>query len=246
MHKEFVSFKPDIKKAVLFIHGILGTPRHFDDFIPLVPAGYNIFNVLLDGHGGDVEDFSNTSMKKWEDQISSTVSDILINHDELLIVAHSMGTLLALSESIKYPGKVKKMFFLASPLKIYAKPSLFINSAKIYFNVQSDKDKVLLAAKKSYGIIKNDKKFWKYFCWIPRYRELFSKIKSIRKILEEVQCNVIVFQSKNDEMVSLKSEKYLKLIKNSQIEYLENSSHFYYEEKDQEYILNEFKNFIEQ
>ena len=53
MHKEFVSFKPDIKKAVLFIHGILGTPRHFDDFIPLVPAGYNIFNVLLDGHGGD-------------------------------------------------------------------------------------------------------------------------------------------------------------------------------------------------
>jgi len=55
--------------AVLFIHGIIGTPRHFTELIPLVqqvPEDFTVSNIILDGHGGTVDDFAHTSMAKWK------------------------------------------------------------------------------------------------------------------------------------------------------------------------------------
>ena len=40
--------------AVLFVHGILGTPDHFSPFLSLVPPEYSVINLLLEGHGGSV------------------------------------------------------------------------------------------------------------------------------------------------------------------------------------------------
>ena len=65
-HKEYKRIVPEAETAVLFIHGIAGTPNHFKDFLPLVPKEFSVYNLLLDGHGGKTEDFSKTSMKKWE------------------------------------------------------------------------------------------------------------------------------------------------------------------------------------
>ena len=49
--------------AVLMIHGIAGSPGHFRDFVPVIPPEFSVYNILLDGHSGKVENFSRSSME---------------------------------------------------------------------------------------------------------------------------------------------------------------------------------------
>ena len=72
-HKEYINIHEDSTTAILFIHGIVGTPNHFNDFIPLIPKTFSVYNMLLDGHGKGVKDFSKTSMEKWKIQVDSVV-----------------------------------------------------------------------------------------------------------------------------------------------------------------------------
>ena len=101
-HKPYIREIAGSDTAVLFIHGILGTPEHFRDFIPLVPASWSIFNILLDGHGKTAKDFSHSSMEQWKSQVSRIMHHLSEQYDHVLIVAHSMGTLFALSEAVAH------------------------------------------------------------------------------------------------------------------------------------------------
>lgn len=69
MHEEYIRKIPGSKMAVLMIHGIAGTPDHFKPFVSLFPDDWSVYNILLDGHGGGVKDFSATSMEKWKKQV---------------------------------------------------------------------------------------------------------------------------------------------------------------------------------
>ena len=246
MHSEYRRINKESDTAVLFIHGILGTPRHFDDLIALVPERISVYNMLLDGHGRGVRDFSGTSMKKWEHQVAVVIKELSLQHKRIIIAAHSMGTLFSICEAVKNPDLIKGLFFLAVPLKIVVKPKVITNSAKVYFNKISKDDLPALSAKKAYGIAENDKKFWHYFCWLPRYFELFSKIVSTRKQLPNIKTPIYAFQSSKDEMVPLSAARYLKGIEGVRIKYLEKSSHYYYEKQDYKVLLREFSAFLEE
>ena len=56
---------PGAACAVLFVHGILGSPAQFAPFLPLVPQDWSFCNLLLQGHGGGARDFSAASMAVW-------------------------------------------------------------------------------------------------------------------------------------------------------------------------------------
>ena len=108
MHKEYVRLVDSADTAVLFIHGIVGTPNHFTDFVNLVPIEMSVCNMLLDGHGKGVSEFSKTSMAKWKSQVDAKVKELSKTHSKIIIVAHSMGTLFAINESVKHPDKILK------------------------------------------------------------------------------------------------------------------------------------------
>lgn len=76
MHQEVRRMVPGADRAILFIHGILDTPDHFLPFLQLVPPEVSIYNLLLDGHGGDVRHFSRSSMTKWETQVGAAVREL--------------------------------------------------------------------------------------------------------------------------------------------------------------------------
>ena len=110
-HKEYVRINDYSKTAILFIHGIVGTPNHFNEFVSLVPESFSVYNLLLEGHGKGVKDFSNASMKKWEAQVDSVVKELSLTHEKIYIVAHSLGTLLAIDQAVKNK-KNTSCFFL--------------------------------------------------------------------------------------------------------------------------------------
>lgn len=241
-HKEYLRISRGASTAVLFIHGIVGTPNHFTDFVSLVPQTVSVYNLLLDGHGKGAEDFSNTSMEKWEKQVSSAVIGLSALHERVYIVAHSLGTLLAIEQAIKNK-KVCKLFLLAVPLCLSIKPKMPINSLKVYFDKISPDDREALAAKNCCGV-SNDKNPLSYIGWVPRFTELFSKMRKTRDALCALNTPCQAYQSCKDEMVARKSERYLSQNPCITVKVLENSGHYYYDEADRELLIAEFTEMI--
>ena len=241
-HKEYKRIVPEAETAVLFIHGIAGTPNHFKDFLPLVPKEFSVYNLLLDGHGGKTEDFSKTSMKKWENQVDFTVSDLLKTHEKIIIVAHSLGTLLAIEQAVK-ERRIEKLFLLAVPIKLFVKPVALLSAFRIYLGKVPESNEKLVAMKNCCGI-ELSKNLLKYLGWIPRFLELFGKIGETRKIIGNLKTDCMIFQSLGDELVSKKSIKYLEEKTSASINVLEKSGHYYYEKNDFDYLLGELRKFI--
>ena len=241
-HKEYKRIVPEAETAVLFIHGIAGTPNHFKDFLPLVPKEFSVYNILLDGHGGKTEDFSKTSMKTWENQVDFTVSDLLKTHEKIIIVAHSLGTLLAIEQAVK-ERRIEKLFLLAVPIKLFVKPIALFSAFRIYLGNVPESNEKLVAMKNCCGI-ELSKNLLKYLGWIPRFLELFGKIGETRKIIGNLKTDCMIFQSLGDELVSKKSIKYLEEKTSASINVLEKSGHYYYEKNDFDYLLGELRKFI--
>ena len=152
--------------AVLFIHGILETPRYFDFLATAIPKNCKAYFLQLKGNKGSVRDFSAVSMSVWKRQVRAAVKKLLKENQELIIAAHSMGTLFAIEESVKNPSI--KLFLINVPLKIQIRSQMLRTCLKIFLDKVKPSDMQALAAKKSYGIEK-DKNIFHYIGWIPNY-----------------------------------------------------------------------------
>lgn len=221
---------PRAKCAVLLIHGIVGTPMHFRDLLPLIPEDWSVYNILLDGHGKQVEDFSLTSMKKWKVQVSDQVDEILKTHQAVLIVAHSMGTLFAIEESIRRPDRISGLFLLNVPLTPWVTPATWINSLRLAFGkVTPDTPAADMLCDCSVHLTP---KLWKYLGWIPRFYELLVEAHRTKEKLAKISVPCRAFQSKKDELVSRKAYQILTKYPHIQTTELPNSGHFTYKGDD--------------
>lgn len=242
-HQEIKRIIPCAKTAVLFIHGIIGSPNQFDFLIPAIPPNVSFYNILLDGHGKGVKDFSKTSMSKWEKQIAAAIDELTISHSEVLIVAHSMGCLFAIEQAICNPG-ITKLILLAAPIKLFLKPSILNNARKGYKGNPKPNDPIGKAACKCCSIT-HSKNLFAYLGWLPRYFELFSKIRHTRNILPKLSTPTLAFQSAKDEMVAASAGKLLSENPKVSVTMLERSRHFYYEPEEQVQLRTAFSRWLD-
>lgn len=229
-HSQYIRLCPGSGKAVLMIHGIVGTPRHFDRFMDAIPSDWSIYNILLDGHGKTVKDFPKSSMDIWKKQVDIWLQKLCQEYDEVAIVAHSMGTLLSLEAAPRYP-KVRHMFLLNVPLIPRVTGGMAIRSVKFALG-RIDQEKPLEKAVLEGVGVMPDKHLWRYLSWIPRYLELFKLCKKIRLEMPETAKPCFAFQSVHDELVSPRTNPYLQ--NNPSVAYIElaGSTHCYYPETD--------------
>lgn len=242
-HRETVKVVPGADKAVLFIHGIAGTPEHFRKVLPLeklVPEGWSVYNLRLDGHGGSVSDFSRTSMKKWKRQTGQVFEDLVKTHEKILIVGHSMGCLFAIDLAVSCPGSVESLFLLAVPMRPGMKLSGIGNMLRLVFGRIRPDRPVERALQQACGV-EPTWKIWKYLGWIPRFVELFLKIWETEKNLTGMKTPSVAFQSGKDELVRLSSSRVLNRCSAIEVRELEDSGHFYYAPGDRETLIREFE-----
>ena len=233
-HREYVRLVPGAKTAVLFLHGIVGTPRHFDSRLPLVhlvPEEWSVYSLLLPGHGGTVEDFSASTMQHWKSYVWQTFDALSRTHHQVILAGHSMGTLFALQLAIERGEKVPFLFLLASPICPQVSFAAVSHSLGLIFSRQQGKHEIQDAMAES-GSVTLTKKFWKYLPWIPNMLALLAEARKTRKMLTQLQTKTVVFQSRKDELVARRSAKYLRRCPCVQLAVLEQSTHFYYTESD--------------
>lgn len=242
MHKEYKRIIENAPVGVLVIHGITSSPNHFRDLIDLIPDRFSVHALLLDGHGKTVKDFSKTSMKKWETQVSHAVEELSRDHREIYILAHSLGTLLSIEQAVKNK-KITRMFLLDSPLRIFVRPVMVPIALRFSRGAVDHDNPILEGFAQSYSIAP-DKNPFHYLGWLPRFLELLCKSRKTRKLIPKITCPTIVFQSRKDELVSIRSCKYLRKHPNISVTVLPNSGHCYYPPEDLSHLQKAFIQFL--
>ena len=242
MHQEFRRVVPAADTAVLFIHGIVGTPRHFDDLIPLLPDTVSVHNLLLAGHGGSARDFARASMTAWEQQVEAAIAALAKTHPHIYLVAHSMGALLSIEAALHHK-EVEKLFLLAVPLRIALTPAMARNSWKVYGGNIAPNDHAALAAQRCCGVAQT-KNPLPYLGWIPRFLELFSKIRAVRKLLPKLTTPSLAVQSMKDELVSPRAMDELRRNPHITLLPLPHSGHYDYPPADKAALHEAFTAFL--
>lgn len=241
-HKAYIHEVEGSKKAVLMIHGIAGSPAHFRDLLPVVPEDWSVYNILLDGHGGEVADFSATSMEKWKTQVAGVLADLMERYEKIVIVAHSMGTLFALDEASKHPQKVAGLFLLAVPLRVRV-PLSTVEAALRVAAGKSDGHATAAAMVEDCSIALNGP-LHRYIGWAPRMLELLEEIKRVRMLLPRMRVPCLAFQSRKDELVSMEAAKDLERNSRIKVTVLENSGHFAYGTDDAALLRQRLKELL--
>lgn len=241
-HKTYIRHVEGADTVVLCIHGFLGSPEHFERFIRSAPENVAVYNILLNGHGGSVRDFAKASMEGWKTQVDGVVKELAARYKNIIMIAHSMGTFFAMDAAVGYPDAVKALFLLQTPLKIGVKPTAAINTFKTLFDLFED-DEVGRAYKNAHSV-KLNMRLWEYIGWIPRYLELFAEAKRGRSTILELDKPCYVFQSAKDELVSMRSVRFVPDKQNIHVSVLKNSAHFLYSEEDFSHMLDRFCSFL--
>jgi len=213
MHKSYIRLVPGAKTAVLLVHGIVGTPRHFDFLLDAVPPEVSVMNILLPGHGGRVEDFAKTSMKAWKQTVADGLAQLCRDHQRVIVVGHSMGTLLT-AEAAELHPQVCGALFLNVPLRVWVAPCMTVRSLRWCFGKLRPQRFEEWGLGKAAGVTP-DKRLWRYLAWLPRFWELLVLCRSSRTRFETMRLPAVVFQSHHDELVRRSTSRHL--LKNSAI-----------------------------
>lgn len=226
-HSAYIRVSNHKRTAVLMIHGITGSPRHFDMLIPLIPDDWSIYNILLDGHGQSVTDFADSSMEIWRKQVADVTDRLCREYEQVVLIGHSMGTLLSAEQALRYPHKIPALILLASPLRVRVKASIIRNSLKVIYGKVQPHDIGAVATQNATSI-SPDRRLWRYLRWIPRFLELFARIRATRADVPQIAVPTYVFQSREDELVSPRSARCFEGNDRITVRFLEHSGHFYY------------------
>ncbi len=238
---------PDADTAVLFIHGIVGSPAHFRQVIDLesrVPKHWSFVNVCLPGHGGSVMDFAGSSMNQWRDYVQTVFSELASTHRQVVLIGHSMGTLFALQLAVQYPERVGGLLLLQCPLQVGLRWFGVLNLIRLPFGWIKPENTLGSAMLVACGV-RTERNIFKYSTWIPRILELFSEIHRTNQQLSRLTTPAIAFQSLRDELVSNRSSRLLRRSAWVRVLEFEDATHFYYPEPMKARIYQGFDDIIQ-
>lgn len=233
MHLPLKRIVPGAENAVLFVHGINATPRFFDDFAALVPPDWSVHSLLLPGHGGTVKDFGAHSAREWEVHVRASLDELRQTHENIYIVAHSLGTLLSIREAVRDNTRIAGMLLLCVPLRIWSRPTAWLRNLCRVLNPQ----KYALELRTCYGT-ETDWRLWRYVGWIPRYLELFALSADARKMVSGLTVPTRVYMAGRDEQVSLRGEKCMMNVPAITLHRMPQSSHHLFTPEDKQALLD--------
>lgn len=242
-HDAYIKETKGARQAVLMIHGICSTPRHFDWLIPEFDDSWSIYNILLDGHAGTVKDFANTSMKKWKAQVHAMLDDLCSRYDRVLLVGHSMGTLLSLEARPCYHN-IAGLFLLNPPMRPRIRRRMIGRIIRL-LRGKIRRDDPHEAVYEDHISIRLTSHLWQYLGWAPRFWELLMLCRYCRKHASHIHIPCHAFFGGLDEQVSLRSARYFQEQPFVTVHILEGAGHAYFPLEDQAEVLESLRRMLQ-
>ena len=166
---------PESEVSLIFVHGIMGTYRHFSFLYPIVDKRYSYYAFELKGHDADYRAFRDAKYQEWEDEVLALAEFLHNEGQRVVFVTHSMGGLFALLFAKRHPGEAS-LFLLNPPLYGNIKPIAFKRYGDaIYGDDQIEEESKRLKRATDMELTKNP---FAYLTWLPN---MFSLYKAMRK-----------------------------------------------------------------
>ncbi|MCL2812872.1 MAG: alpha/beta fold hydrolase [Clostridia bacterium] len=236
----------DAKTAVVFIHGLMGSPVQFIDLAAAVyNNGCSCISLLLPGHGGNMKNFARSGIDDWERHVQSELDKIRHDYNQIVLVGHSMGGLLALNASLNKENKIAGAVLISTPFKIHLLnfKSLLRKARLLMLPLSSE---IKAAYVKSNSIAKTGIFFYPQI--IKPLISLYMLIRKTKKRLPEISVPVYMFYSRNDETTSYRSADILQqgLCNTQRIFFaLTKSHHAFYCDEERRIIRDRLIEFIQ-
>ncbi|NHK31815.1 MAG: alpha/beta fold hydrolase [Asgard group archaeon] len=230
-------------KKVLLIHGFTATPteiRPIGDY--LHSKGFDIYSILLPGHGTDPIDLQS---KKWIDwwQATKEVYESIDNCD--YVIGFSMGGLLASRLAVEFKDKMKGVILISTFLKI--KPRI-LNRIAFLLPVLKLIKPYLSKSPETEQFFKNNNLISYLTYPMNAVHELIKLLKfTKRKILPKITIPTLIVQGEKDDRIDPDGYKILlKLIPADiiQVELLPESQHIVTVGPDKDQLLKSIYNFL--
>lgn len=198
--------RTQVRKAVLGLHGYTGYPGEL--FLPLdllFREGFDVYAPRYPGHGTNGVDFQKTTMKDWEASAERVYRRLSERYDEVYLIGHSMGGLIATHLASLFP--VSRMVLYAPALVLQQKIPLQLLELIGLFRKRSPVSWERDPSYPLYGKRDEDddqflgKEYWSY----RYYRQIASLEKLRRQVLLElpdILTETLVFTSGNDALIA--------------------------------------------
>ncbi|MDD3012220.1 MAG: alpha/beta fold hydrolase [Candidatus Gastranaerophilales bacterium] len=240
------------KKAVLLFHGMTGSPfemRHYAKY--LHRAGYDVYCSCLPGHGGQFTDLKKTRWQEWQNYAINEFDYLKNSYEEVYIAGLCMGALLALSvaeqgrdvagitglsTTLYLDGWTLPWYKIFFPLGLYTVLKFFYDFPESDpYGIKNEVVRKKISSLYHENTVALD-------C-IPMtcILELIRFSKHIRKNIKKVKVPFIVIHSKDDDLTSTKSAKFVYNNASSEIkEYIEldNSYHLIVIDNEKKFVAD--------
>ena len=237
-HKPLFLQNSDKKSIIVFIHGFMGSPRQFDFLAQAVYArGYSAYVTLLPGHGSTFKSFFSSTMEMWQNHVNEEIARVAIGYDNVFLVGHSMGCLLALNYAAKHETHISGLFLIACPmvLNVLSVQAIKVRKTQL-FGPKSHPVKAAYMASSSVP-----HKLTLAWLNVKPAAEFKKLTRLTKRNLKDVDVPVTAVWSSADELVSVGSRGILKAgLCRSEFDsmILKDSHHAYYPEHERIIIEN--------
>lgn len=104
----------DTNTAVIFLHGLTGSRRQWDDAYRSLSDDYSSYFVDLLGFGYSVKPKADYTLDHHVDALHEFI-EREVKEEQIVLVGHSLGAIVALGYAVRYPDAVSKIILLALP-----------------------------------------------------------------------------------------------------------------------------------
>jgi len=221
----------------LLLHGFTATTAEVRPMAErLKEQGFTISAPLLPGHDTHPDELNKVHWQDWVQTVRQAYLELRKSCDQIWLGGESMGALLCLLTAVEFPEVAGLLLFApALELKIKgSKAAYFLQYFKKYFDKGSSKDNLE----------------WKGYNVFPLkgFVQLMKLQKQVRKQLDKVTQPTLVFISKADKRVSVKTgETIINSISSNkkQLIVLEDSPHTMLLGHDKEQIIDKAIEFVQ-
>jgi carboxylesterase len=191
------------RRGVLFIHGFSSNPEIFKSYaLKFRDEGYIVHSVRLAGHGTSPGDFATTSCVDWYLSARDKFIQFKDEVEDVVIVAHSLGSLLAVILTSLYP--VHSLILLSPPVKIRKTPLFIFNP------LLRPLSRFIRFWPASYSPVLKERGFHVYPVHpLKAVAGLYDTNKIADERLPLIKCPVLVVIADNDEFIHLSTLDYI-------------------------------------
>lgn len=220
------------KKAILFIHGYMGSHNQFNGIKErLEGCGADFITHVLEGHGSTFDDFLHTDAETWQKGVDEHVGMLRQEYDEILLVGHSMGGLLATCTATRNHRKITGIVAIGYPISIRLSVDWFKNGYLASLPYHEGENPRVTAARDLagvpvYGAVDTVRAY-------PKSAEFMKAMLKARKELPKLKVPLTIINFQRDEIVSSASIDFVRKNYPDAKYYLSKKSyHFWFDEKD--------------